>query len=440
MFKFLPSLLSSISKISGRVFLITLLIVLSAEVLGLEKKLQEKEQLWPRQLTPLTNAYQELWDKYQKLEGQYQELSFAEHLAFIDRLAIEQSRQKIAQKYEELKASSNEEQWRKVEAVYQNYEAALAKMERNENEGLNVEESKNAIPQWGEMFLNQEFASLQKAIEEEKKKLDQDYQNLLAQRAAAAAAAAPTPLPSPVRAQDPADFKEGFAVFNLKLAQGSFTVYTVKYPRARVRLLTLTANKEKCRNNCPAQTLAQYVTENQGIAGIHGTYFCPPDYQHCASKTNSYDFAVYNSRQKLWLNENALGWQNLGLLLVNENNWQLENFYQFDATYQPPLVTAGLQNFPSLLSGGKVIVNNFQLDNYQKSRGVRGAIGFNSADVFLVVATPATVEEMALIMKKLGASEALNLDGGGSAALYYRGSYRVGPGRLLPNAIVLQLR
>ena len=40
-------------------------------------------------------------------------------------------------------------------------------------------------------------------------------------------------------------------------------------------------------------------------------------------------------------------------------------------------------------------------------------------------------------MQSLGARDALNLDGGGSAALWIAGSFKVGPGRQLPNAIVL---
>ncbi len=45
--------------------------------------------------------------------------------------------------------------------------------------------------------------------------------------------------------------------------------------------------------------------------------------------------------------------------------------------------------------------------------------------------------DAAYVMKALGAKDALNLDGGGSSALYLNGSYLVGPGRSLPNAIVL---
>jgi len=37
----------------------------------------------------------------------------------------------------------------------------------------------------------------------------------------------------------------------------------------------------------------------------------------------------------------------------------------------------------------------------------------------------------------LGVKYALNLDGGGSSALYLNGSYIVGPGRSLPNAVIL---
>jgi len=33
--------------------------------------------------------------------------------------------------------------------------------------------------------------------------------------------------------------------------------------------------------------------------------------------------------------------------------------------------------------------------------------------------------------------DALNLDGGGTSAMYAGGAYKVGPGRLLPNAVLL---
>lgn len=53
-----------------------------------------------------------------------------------------------------------------------------------------------------------------------------------------------------------------------------------------------------------------------------------------------------------------------------------------------------------------------------------------------MVAKAATVGDLAAIMQTMGVDNGLNLDGGGSSALYY-GGYKVGPGRSLPNAIII---
>ena len=50
------------------------------------------------------------------------------------------------------------------------------------------------------------------------------------------------------------------------------------------------------------------------------------------------------------------------------------------------------------------------------------------------------MQEFAYVFKTLGAKGALNLDTGGSTALYYNGRYVVGPGRQLPNAIIFVRR
>jgi exopolysaccharide biosynthesis protein len=40
-------------------------------------------------------------------------------------------------------------------------------------------------------------------------------------------------------------------------------------------------------------------------------------------------------------------------------------------------------------------------------------------------------------MDALDVDYALNVDGGGSSAMMFNGSYKIGPGRSLPNAIVV---
>src|SRR3972149_1777574 len=74
--------------------------------------------------------------------------------------------------------------------------------------------------------------------------------------------------------------------------------------------VTDTANSSDCFSNCPAKSLISYVKANGASSGMNGTYFCPPDYASCAGKVNSFDFPVYSSRLRKWLNEDNLFWSN----------------------------------------------------------------------------------------------------------------------------------
>jgi exopolysaccharide biosynthesis protein len=57
--------------------------------------------------------------------------------------------------------------------------------------------------------------------------------------------------------------------------------------------------------------------------------------------------------------------------------------------------------------------------------------------IFLLNSTPATLEQLVQIMtENLGVYHAINLDGGGSAGLYFHGRYLIEPRRLIPNALV----
>ncbi|MFC1649903.1 phosphodiester glycosidase family protein, partial [Patescibacteria group bacterium] len=94
-----------------------------------------------------------------------------------------------------------------------------------------------------------------------------------------------------------------------------------------------------------------------------------------------------------------------------------------------------LVNHPGLLDGGNVIAENFGQTEKQMTKGTKTGIGKNGNTVFLVVARNVNMVDLAHVFKSLGATHALNLDGGGSVALWYHG-YKAGPGRNLPNAVV----
>ncbi|MEK7130593.1 MAG: phosphodiester glycosidase family protein, partial [Patescibacteria group bacterium] len=46
-------------------------------------------------------------------------------------------------------------------------------------------------------------------------------------------------------------------------------------------------------------------------------------------------------------------------------------------------------------------------------------------------------KRMSAIMNAMNMKHAIGVDGGGSSAMYYNGQYKVGPGRSIPNAIVV---
>ncbi|OGD87670.1 hypothetical protein A3J17_03385 [Candidatus Curtissbacteria bacterium RIFCSPLOWO2_02_FULL_40_11] len=227
---------------------------------------------------------------------------------------------------------------------------------------------------------------------------------------------APSPSPTPKVISTPSSTTSG----------GNYTVST--FDLASTTVVTDTANDNDCPNDCPTKALAQFVAENGGRAGIHGSYFCPPDYSSCGGKVNSFDFSVWNNRQKKWINAYSLFWNGRGMMVFRPGSAQ---FFPCAACVGAPSdITGGLTNYPSLLSGGQVLVSD-------GPKGTRGGIGFGSGKLFLVVARNASFLDLANIFKSLGATDALNLDGGGSSALY-DGGYKAGPGRSLPNAIIVK--
>lgn len=199
-------------------------------------------------------------------------------------------------------------------------------------------------------------------------------------------------------------------------------------------MVTDTASDSDCAADCPTKPLADYVSANGGFAGIHGTYSCPADYADCASKKNSFDFPVYNTRLSKWINQDKLGWNDRAIVYQDGGGFRyLQNANSFNGG-----LSAGIVNYPGLLAGSQITVNQDPLSEKQRSKGTKGGIGINGNKVFLVVASGVDTLDFATIFKAIGATDALNLDGGGSVAMYYGGRYVVGPGRSLPNAIVFK--
>ena len=230
----------------------------------------------------------------------------------------------------------------------------------------------------------------------------------------------------------------GFSNLSVELPRGTFGVYLIKERLADVTVRTVTGTTVDCTTSCPAKPLADYATQWSAYAGMNGTYLCPPDYASCAGKVNSFDYAVYHSFLGRWINSANLNSLN-GMVTFNGKTPKFfRRSYEYARTAAgAPAVTAGISNYPLLLSGGSVVDSEAEQAAYQKEKGTKGSIGTDGTYVFLALISGANVTDSAYVLQALGVKDALNVDGGGTSAMYIGGSYKVGPGRLLPNAILL---
>ncbi len=91
-------------------------------------------------------------------------------------------------------------------------------------------------------------------------------------------------------------------------------------------------------------------------------------------------------------------------------------------------------NYPLLVLNHHPMVSNSG-DAKQDSKGNRGFVAGNGSKAYIGVVHNVTVGEMAKVLVALGMDGALNLDDGGSTALW-SGGYKDGPGRNIPNAVL----
>lgn len=244
---------------------------------------------------------------------------------------------------------------------------------------------------------------------------------------------AATPKPTVVAVSGPPG--SGYSSITVATEKGNFGASVLSIDLNSARVITDTANDGDCADNCLTKTLADFVSANGGFAGVNGTYFCPASYPDCASKKDSFDFPVYNTRLNRWVNAGNLGWNSRSMVYFDGGGAH----YMQNANGFGGGLTAGIVNHPGLLSGGSVQIDDNQsgLSDKQKSVGIKMGIGVRGTkNVMIVMGKNVNMQQFAYIFKALGADGAMNLDEGGSTALYFNGKYLAGPGRNIPNAII----
>lgn len=247
----------------------------------------------------------------------------------------------------------------------------------------------------------------------------------------------PTQKPSPVVSATPTPVVNnvppgsGYSRQSVTSDVGTFTVSLVASEIASTRVIVDTASSGDCTDNCPVLSLGDYVSRNGAFAGINGSYFCPSTYPDCQNKKNSFDTLLMN-KDKVYFNSANNVYSNVPAVIFGggyvrfigaSSEWGRETG-----------INSMIANQPLLLSGGNITFGG-DGDPKKGSVGNRSFVSTKGGTVYIGVVQSATVAQVAHVLKAMGMENALNLDSGGSTALW-SGGYKFGPGRNIPNAIL----
>jgi len=212
---------------------------------------------------------------------------------------------------------------------------------------------------------------------------------------------------------------------------GTYLIDIIAADLNTARVIVDTASDSDCSNNCPVLSLGDYVSRNGAFAGVNGSYFCPAEYPSCAGRTNSFDTLLMN-KNKTYFNSENNKYSSIPLIYFSGNTAGIRGQsleWGRDTGVDMVLANQGL-----LLSGGNIVFGG-DSDPKKGSKGTRSFVGNKGNIVYIGVVHNVTVAEVAHVLKTLGLENALNLDSGGSVALW-SGGYKADPGRNIPNAVL----
>jgi exopolysaccharide biosynthesis protein len=223
----------------------------------------------------------------------------------------------------------------------------------------------------------------------------------------------------------------GYRRQTVNIDSGSFMVDIVSADLNSTRVIVDTASESDCADNCPVLALSEYVSRNGAFAGINGSYFCPSTYPSCAGKTNSFDTLLMNKNKQYFNSDNNV-YSTVPAVIFSGGSVR---FVSKSLEWGRDTGVDGvIANYPLLTQNGQIVFNGDD-DTKQSSKGGRSFVGATGNTVYIGVVHNATVAQSAKVLNSLGIANALNLDNGGSTALWSSG-YKSGPGRNIPNAIL----
>lgn len=223
----------------------------------------------------------------------------------------------------------------------------------------------------------------------------------------------------------------GYRRQKVTVGSSSFLVDIVSADLNSTRVVVDTASDGTCTNNCPILPLATYVSRSGAFAGINGTYFCPETYPSCVDKKNTFDVLVMN-KNKVYFNSDNNVYSTVPVAIFSGNSGR---FIGASSGWgRDTSVDGVIANRPLLVLDGNVMFGGGG-EEKEASRGNRSFLGASGNTGYIGVVHGASVAETAKVLQAMGVKSAINLDDGGSTALW-SGGYKVGPGRNLPNVVL----
>lgn len=272
-------------------------------------------------------------------------------------------------------------------------------------------------------FLSKDdLASAQKTVNELVVEINKEKARLTALVAVAIPASVPEIKEAP---------SSGYRRQKVVVGEASFLVDIVSADLNSTRVIVDTASDSTCKNDCPVLPLATYVSRSGAYAGVNGTYFCPESYPSCADKKNSFDTLVMN-KNKVYFNSDNNVYSSVPVAIFSGNSGRFIG--QSSGWGRDTGVDGVIANRPLLVSGGNVAFGGGG-EEKEGARGNRSFLGASGSTVYIGVVRNASVADAAKVLQAMGVRDAINLDNGGSTALW-SGGYKVGPGRNLPNVVL----
>lgn len=223
----------------------------------------------------------------------------------------------------------------------------------------------------------------------------------------------------------------GYSKQKVVVGDNSYLVDIIAADLNSTKVVVDTASDSTCTNDCPVMSLADYVSRSGAFAGINGTYFCPDTYPDCASKKNTFDVLVMN-KNKVYFNSDNNVYSSVPVAVFSGNSARFiseSKDWGRDAG-----VDAVIANRPLLVLDGKARFSGTG-EPKEGTKGNRSFLGSSDQTAYIGIVRGATVAEAATVLEAMGVKNAINLDSGGSSALW-SGGYKAGPGRNLPNVVL----